>query len=240
MPARNSLIPKPRSETLRPELTRLPVLGFGRRVLRTVLRWLARAVVAIWTRPRIQGLENLPKSGAALLVANHLGDADVIIGLAHAPVRTEPVAKMELRAFPFLGWLMQLYGVIWIHRGLPDRRALQAILQGLSEGRLIAIAPEGRESLTGALEEGTHGAAYLAIKACVPVLPVTFTGSENQRIYGNLLRFRRTEVSMNIGQPFFLENLPDRRQALERGTDKIMRALAAQLPEEYRGFYNAG
>ena len=59
---------------------------------------------------------------------------------------------------------MDWYGTIWVHRGRPDRRALRAALNGLAEGRMLAIAPEGRESISGELEQGTDGAAYIALR----------------------------------------------------------------------------
>jgi 1-acyl-sn-glycerol-3-phosphate acyltransferase len=102
---------------------------------------------------------------------------------------------------------------------------------------LVAIAPEGRESLTGALEEGTQGAAYLALRADTSLVPVTFTGTENSRIFENIKRFRRTEVSMTIGKPFRIADSPNRHQAIERGTNAIMQVLANQLPPTYRGYY---
>jgi 1-acyl-sn-glycerol-3-phosphate acyltransferase len=188
----------------------------------------------------VSGLENVPRSGPALVVVNHLGDADLVVGVALSPVQFEAVSKVELHKLPLVGALMEAYGVIWIHRGQPDRRALRAVLDGLHEGRLIAIAPEGRESLSGALEEGTGGAAFLALKANVPVVPLTFTGTENESIYGNLRRLRRTPVTMTIGPAFNLEQQADRKQALEAGTRQIMLALARQLPPEYRGAYRYG
>ena len=229
--------PKPRSQIYRPELTRLPPINFWRRLARKLLCWLSRCLIIIWTRPEVEGLENLPKKGSALIVSNHLGDADLILGIAYAPRDVDPVAKIELRFIPVLGWLLEAYGVIWIHRGQPDRRAVRAVLQGLAEGRLIAIAPEGRESLTGALEEGTQGAAYLALKADTSLVPVTFTGTENSRIFENIKRFKRIGVSMTIGKPFRIADSPNRHQAIESGTKEIMQVLANLLPPAYRGYY---
>jgi 1-acyl-sn-glycerol-3-phosphate acyltransferase len=232
-----SLLPKPQSELGRPELTRLPRLTPGRKLARRLLRGLARLAVWLCTRSQVSGLENVPRTGPALVVVNHLGDADLIVGLALSPIFFEVVSKVELYELPVVGTLMKAYGVIWIHRGQPDRRALHAVLDGLQEGRVIAIAPEGRESLSGALEQGTHGAAFLALKANVPVSPVTFTGTENECLYGNLRRLRRSPVRMTIGPPFKLEPQADHRQALAAGTRQIMLALARQLPPEYRGAY---
>lgn len=238
MPGAPALPPKPRAEVIRPELTRLPRLGLARRVARYWLTRLARLLVWLFTQTSVSGQDYMPEHGPLVVVSNHLGDADLLVGMAHSPVRVDTLAKAELHDLPVVGSLLDAYGVIWVHRGQPDRRAMRAALDGLKQGRIISLAPEGRESVTGALEEGSGGAAYLAIKSGAPVLPVTFTGTENRRLYGNLKHFRRTRVTMTVGPAFFLEDLPDRREAIHRGTQQIMQVLAAQLPPEYRGFYS--
>ncbi|MEW5868781.1 MAG: lysophospholipid acyltransferase family protein [Chloroflexota bacterium] len=229
--------PKPRASRVRPELTRLPPLTPGRRLVRRLLHALTRLLVWLFVDARLSGGENYPLQGPVLVVSNHLGDADAIVGVAFSPRLPELLAKTELYDFPILGKLMRAYGVIWIHRGFPDRKALRAALQGLDEQRMVCLAPEGRESLNGALEEGTNGAAYLAFKSKAPVLPVTFTGTENWRIYGNLKRLRRTQVSITVGPPFHLQPADDWRAAIQQGTRRIMLTLADQLPLEYRGVY---
>jgi 1-acyl-sn-glycerol-3-phosphate acyltransferase len=228
---------KPQAKKVRPEITALPRITWWRRLVRRFLPVLARILVVALTRCKVNGLQNFPRQGPALIVVNHLGDADVMLGLAFFPTSVEALAKMELYEFPLLGGIMHAYGVIWVHRGQPDRRAIQAVRQGLVQGRLVGIAPEGRESVTGGLEEGTGGAAYLALKANVPLVPVTFTGTENNRFYPNLKRLRRTEVSLTIGPTFRLEKLPDRRESIRLGTLSIMERLAVQLPPEYQGVY---
>jgi 1-acyl-sn-glycerol-3-phosphate acyltransferase len=185
----------------------------------------------------VQGLENIPDAGPALMVSNHLGDADMILGFAYSPVNVDPISKIELYNFPVLGQIMDAYGVIWVHRGQADIKALKVILQTLSERRFVAIAPEGRESLTGSLEEGTGGAAYIALKAEVPLIPVTFTGTENNRVFTNMKSLKRTRATITIGIPFRLQRLPDRRESIRKGTGTIMRKLASQLPPHYRGVY---
>jgi len=231
--------PKPVSERIRPEITRLPPLTFWRRVARGLLKGLARLITWLFTDPQIRGLENVPAEGGALVVSNHLGDADLVLGIAYAPRTLDALAKAELYDLPIVGALMEAYGVIWVHRGQPDRRAIRAALKGLAEGRLISIAPEGRESVTGALEEGTHGASFLASRADTHIMPITFTGTENNRIYANMKRLRRTRVTITIGPPFKLEPGENKRDSLEKGTKKIMQSLARQLPPEYQGAYRA-
>lgn len=228
---------KPRSEDYRPEIIRMPRLTIWRRAFRRLVIWFLRVMVAVFTRPHITGLENIPKQGAVLSVSNHLGDVDALVGLAFSRRPVDIIAKAELYDIPLFGRLLDAYGVIWVHRGQPDRRALRVAINSLKQGRLVAIAPEGRESLTGALEEGTGGAAFIATKADVPILPVTFTGTENSRVMNNLRRFRRTDISMTIGQPFRLHPSRSTKNAVKAGTVQIMEALASQLPEEYRGVY---
>ena len=102
---------------------------------------------------------------------------------------------------------------------------------------MVAIAPEGRESLSGALEQATDGAAYIALKADVPLLPVVLTGTENSRVYTNLKKFRRTQVTITAGPPIQLERTGNRRFDIAEGTQIIMRTLDQMLPPEYQGVY---
>jgi 1-acyl-sn-glycerol-3-phosphate acyltransferase len=231
---------KPRSDIIQPEITRLPELTVWRRSLRKILRIVLKFLVWLFIRPEVHGLENVPRQGPLIMVSNHLGDADALLGLAYTPRSVDILTKADLYYLPVLGKVFDAFGVIWVHRGQPDRRALRAALTGLQQGRAVGIAPEGRESLTGSLEEGTGGAAYLAYKSKAPILPVTMTRTENWRIIGNVKRLIRTPVTLTIGPVFYLEDYPERRLAIQEGTLKIMQALARQLPPEYQGVFQTG
>jgi 1-acyl-sn-glycerol-3-phosphate acyltransferase len=229
--------PKPITEIWRPELTRLPPLTAGRRSFRLLVRCIGWVLSALLLKPVVRGIENFPRRGPAILAVNHLGDADSVLLLARLPVAADMLGKIELHTFPVLGWIMEQYGVIWLHRGRPDRRALLAALQGLKEGRIIAVAPEGRYSLIGGLEPGGPGTAFLALRAGVPIVPVALTGTENSNVYGHLRRLRRTPVTLTVGKPFVLTDRAPRRAALQAGTRRVMQVLAGLLPPEYRGAY---
>jgi len=238
MQTQRSNLPKPVSKTWRPELTGLPKLHAPQRFFRWFMHGFARMLVFFFTRTKILCIENYPAKGPALVVINHLGDADGALGVAFWPIFTDAFAKIELYDLPILGKIIHWIGVIWVHRGQPDRRAISAALEGFRKGRIISIAPEGRESITGALEGGTEGAAFLAWKANVPIVPVAITGTYNERLYHNMKRLKRTDVTMTIGKPFFLPEGLDRKQALEDGTRLIMEALARMLPKKLRGIYS--
>jgi len=237
MPKQQLSPPKPISEVWLPELTRLPRLHWRRRCYRAFWRGFCNLLITVLTKRTVEGLENFPRKGPALVVVNHLGDADGPLLVSTLPASLDALGKIELYDFPILGKLMDWYGTIWLHRGRPDRRAIKAALDGLAEGRLILIAPEGRFSLTGVLEEGQHGAAFLAFKADVTIVPVVVIGTENAHVYGHLKRLQRAPVTLRVGKAFRLSQHADRRVMVREGTDQIMEALAKLLPEAYRGSY---
>ena len=177
IPGPQSPPPKPVTDLWQPELVRLPERTPMRRAVRGFLRGLMRGIMHLCLRAELRGMENLPARGPFVLVINHLGDADVPLLVGALPMELDGFAKIELRSFPILGKVFDWYGVIWLHRGQPDRRALRAALQGFAEGRSLVIAPEGRYSLTRGLEPSGKGAAYIAARGNVPVIPVALAGT---------------------------------------------------------------
>ena len=231
--------PKPVTEIWRPDLVVLPRLTLPRRAFRWIFRGAMRLLAASIMQVTVSGLENFPKKGPALIVGNHSGDADVVLGAGMLPQPVEWIGKIENRNDHWLaGPAFRAYGFIWIHRGKPDRRALRVALDALAEGRIIIVSPEGRQTLTGGLEEGTDGATFLALKSGAPVIPVGIAGAQNKNTYSSLKKWKRAEVAFKMGKPFFIEEQPDRRETMREGTRRIMEEIARLLPEEYRGKYD--
>jgi len=229
--------PKPVTEVWKPELVRLPELTPQRIAFRRFShRFIIKAIAGACLRITTEGMENLPANGPLLIAINHLGNADIPALIASLPFTPDALAKIELHDLPILGNLMDRYGVIWLHRGRPDKRALRAALDGLAAGRVIVIAPEGRYSLTGTLEEGAGGAAFLAYKAGVPILPIAITGTENENVSRHVMRLKRAPVHIRVGKMFRLsEQASTGKEAVLEGTKQIMASLASLLPEKYRG-----
>jgi 1-acyl-sn-glycerol-3-phosphate acyltransferase len=233
--------PKPVSEVWRPDLVALPKLTPARRAFRIFLRGLTRLLTFLLLRADVRGLENFPRRGPAIVVFNHLGDADAVLMMAKLPYEcpAEGIGKIELNEHWLVGPVFRAYGIIWVHRGQPDRKAIRAALEGLAEGRLVTLAPEGRQSLIGGLEEGNAGAAFLALKSGAPIVPVAMTGTENSKVYGHLKQWKRAPVTLRVGKPFSLPQQAYRQKILQEGTRQIMHTLAGLLPEEYRGQYRS-
>jgi 1-acyl-sn-glycerol-3-phosphate acyltransferase len=108
-------------------------------------------------------------------------------------------------------------------------------------GEVLVITPEGTRSKIGVLLEGKPGVSYLAAKLSLPILPAGISGTFDPIFFGQLKRFRRPHISINVGPSFTLPRLPtegqSRDEALKFDTDEIMCRIAALIPPEQRGFY---
>lgn len=168
-------------------------------------RLMQRVVAASFrslTETRIEGQENIPRTGAFLLAVNHLSMFDLPLMLTFLPRPTIVYVAEEFRT-PWLNWfLSDLGNAIFLRRGMGDEAALELGLTVLRAGGVLAVGPEGRISLTGALEQGNSGAAYLATQAGTPILPVVAWGQE--KLVSRLTRFRRPTINVKIGAPFRL------------------------------------
>lgn len=201
-----------------------------------LVRGLARFLFTLLTQWRVSGLENVPERGPYLVITNHLGTFDPPLIMAALPVPIMVFAASTHRHDLIIGELMNQVGAIWVRRGEVDRQALRAALDVLEAGDVMGVAPEGTRSKTGALQAGKVGAAYLATRGDVSMLPVALTGTEDA--VAQLKRLRRPSLTVTIGKPFRLPKSGHVSMAeLEEYTDQIMHVLAAMLPEKYRGAY---
>lgn len=187
-------------------------------------------------KQEVHGLENIPKSGAFLVVVNHLGIADPPLVFMNVQRQMVMFAADKWKRVPGVRQLAEAAGVIWVARGEADLGAIKAALAVLKAGHPLGMAPEGTRSPTRALQRGKTGAAYLADRTGVPIVPIGISGSE--RLTENLRRLRRTPVRFVVGKPFHLPpNGHAKGELLERYTTEIMCRIAALLPPEYRGVY---
>ncbi|GAB4479106.1 MAG: lysophospholipid acyltransferase family protein [Anaerolineae bacterium] len=204
-------------------------------VLHPVMLWVIRLLVKLLTRYHVEGLENVPAEGALIFASNHLHHLDAPVVGVSVPREAHALAGERYeRHFPF-GPILKIAGSIFIRRGEVDRRALAQAMAVLADGKTLAIAVEGTRSKTGTLAEGKLGAAYIATRAGVPIVPVVVWGTE--QIIPSWKRLRRAEVVVRFGRPFTLPAGRARSQELAAYTARIMAELAALLPESYRGAY---
>ncbi|MGQ0600727.1 MAG: lysophospholipid acyltransferase family protein [Anaerolineales bacterium] len=200
--------------------------------LHSFFRFLGRLLL----KQEIHGLENVPASGPYLIVVNHLSIADPPIVFMNIPQQLVMFAADKWKRVFGIRQLAEAAGAIWVARGEADLSAIKSALAVLRMGRPMGLAPEGTRSLTGQLQPGKTGAAYLADRTGVPIVPIGISGTE--KFTANLRRLRRTPVRMVVGRPFMLPpNGRAKAETLEAHTTTIMCHIAALLPPEYRGVY---
>jgi 1-acyl-sn-glycerol-3-phosphate acyltransferase len=191
-------------------------------------RLILRAVLRLLFRVEVEGREHEPQDGPLVVVANHWSALDPpVLGCAlHRPVHF--MAKEELFRIPLLRTWMRAVGTFPVRRGEPDRAAIRTALQLVRQGAVVVVFPEGTRNPRGSLLPAEPGAAFLALRAGVPILPVGILGTLEAMPKGAWVP-RPRKVRVRIGEPFTLTDLGSGREALEEASDRIMRAIADLL-----------
>jgi 1-acyl-sn-glycerol-3-phosphate acyltransferase len=197
-------------------------------------------------RPQVEGLENLPADGAAILASNHLSFSDSIFlplvvkrritFLAKSEYFTGTGVKGRLTASIFRG-----AGQVPVDRS-GGRSADDAIRTGVAElqrGAMLGIYPEGTRSPDGRLYRGRVGVARMALEAKVPVIPVAMIDTDKVQPPGQV-RPNLGRVGVRIGKPLDFsryEGMEGDRLVLRAVTDEIMYAILALSNQEYVDIY---
>ena len=186
---------------------------------------------------RVEGLENIPGEGPAILLINHIAFVDPIVVLHVMPRDVTPMAKVEVYEYPVIGIFPRLWGVIPVRREEVDRRAIQMALGVLKAGETILVAPEGTRGPE--LQRGKEGMAYLASRAGAPIVPVAIEGTPGFPALRFTSRWRQPGVHIAFGKPFHYRDGLKRagRAELRQMADEAMYILSAMLPEHRRGVY---
>ncbi len=207
--------------------------------IRNLLRWLLCEIGFRWFAKidGVHGLQNLPATGAAILMMNHIAFLDSLVVMGCMPRNVVPLAKREVYDYPVVGIFPRLWQVIPVDRSGFDRRAIGSALAVLRAGEILLVAPEGTRH--PALQRAKPGVAYLAYRADVPIVPLAIEGTEGFPTLSPE-RKRRAGAVLRVGQPLRLKRMATRPTApqLEQMTSECMYALAQLLPPHRRGVYS--
>jgi 1-acyl-sn-glycerol-3-phosphate acyltransferase len=209
-------------------------------MINRLVRLLNRMLVGSLIRLEIIGMDKVPVSGAYIATGNHIGLIDVMV--VYYVLDREDIIMMvaeKHRKYAITRMLVKSVGAIFVERYQADFVAMREVMKRLKNGGVLIIAPEGTRSETGSLQPGHSGAAYLAAKTGVPIVPVSIVGTEDEHMVANLKRFQRAPVTIRVGEVYTLLPLPkeNREGTIQDYNDEIMCRIAALLPVEYRGVY---
>ena len=133
----------------------------------------------IGVRIRVHGTDHVERGRSYVYMANHSSLIDTPALFAYLPHQFKIMAKKELFYVPFMGWHLWTSGNFPIDRGDARRtaRSVRAIIDGVRAGKSLAVFPEGTRTPDGRLQEFKPGTFKIAIRAGVPIVPVTIRGT---------------------------------------------------------------
>lgn len=188
-------------------------------------KFVCSLLIKLLFRVRVEGVENFPEEGAAIVYSNHKSWWDpVVVGC----VLKRPIffmAKKELFEIPVFGYILKLLHAFPVNRGAPDRKAIRRALEVLNEKKVLGIFPEGTRSKDGVLKEPEPGIALLATKVKdVALVPVAIKGD-----YKFL-----NPILIKIGKPIRL-SLDEKEKLRSRDLSDLSRAIFDEVAKMLAG-----
>jgi len=198
--------------------------------------WLGRTICRLAGGYRVTGREHVPKTGGAVICANHISYLDPpVLGSGLTPRRAYYMAKKELFQNPILGWLIRTCYAFPVDRGTTDREAIRHGIELLQAGELLVVFPEGGRSPDGSIQPGNVGPALMATRAGVPIIPAAIKGTNQvmPRGKGGLHRGRvQVDYGPALSPARFAPGRADKR-ALQEFTEAVMQAIEDLQKQQY-------
>ena len=194
--------------------------------------WARKAIAANGSEIHVSGSENVPATGGVLFISNHQSNFDIPVFMGFIPRDKGFIAKKELGKIPVFSMWMRYLGCVFIDRG--DARQSLLALNGaagrMQQGHCLVIFPEGTRSTDGSLGQFKPGSLRMALKANVPIVPVTINGSMNIMPKGSSL-IKSARVEVIISTPL----MPGETAKMDPNTitEKVRNIIAANLISTY-------
>lgn len=177
-----------------------------------------RFILLFVFRVRIRGRENMPEEGGVILAVNHRSYMDPVMAAIASPRKLAFMAKGELFKNPVFGGLIKSLGAFPVHRGGSDVGAMKSAFKILKDGNALLIFPQGRRVKNGEKGKAKPGAAMIAQRCRVPVVPM-YIGGEYKWM---------RKITVTIGKPLTFEEYygqkPD-AETLETLAERILDAV---------------
>jgi 1-acyl-sn-glycerol-3-phosphate acyltransferase len=185
---------------------------------------------ALWD-VRVEGRENVPRTGPLLVTANHRSNLDPALLAAVLPREAGFAAKQELFKIAGFGRLIRALHAIPVDRSNIAPSTMRRFEDWVRQGNALIVFPEGTRSKDGNLGTGKTGVGMMVAKFLVPILPVYLEGTESalRRI------FRRGRVRVVFGRPYTLPSArtasSSERETFREAAEVVMNAIRELLDE---------
>ncbi len=189
--------------------------------------WGRIALLANGVKVNVEGLEKIKGEGPFIFMSNHQGSYDIFVLLGHLPFHFKWLAKKELFSIPFFGWAMGAAGYISIDRQGTRAAKAESMNQAakrIREGMSVVIFPEGSRSHDGSIQPFKKGGFLLAMKANVPIIPISIAGSR-EIMAKDRLTASSGEIRIKIGDPIETASysVKDRNALIEKTRERILK-----------------
>ncbi len=162
-----------------------------------------KLLLKIFFRLEIRGVENIPKTGGFVLVANHISYLDPMVLGAGCTRRLDYMAKRELFKNPLLRFWLIHCRVFAVNRSGNDLASIKEAVRRLKNGRVIGLFPQGSRKAAGT-DDIKKGLAFLATKAEVPIIPAFIKGTDIALPYHSK-KIKLTKISICFGEKMDVE-----------------------------------
>ncbi len=207
--------------------TRLERISYG------IGRGLFFGLAKLWFRLEIHGRHHLPTDGPFVLTPVHRSNLDFILAATVRRPRMRYMGKASIWKFRPLGSLVSMLGAFPVHRGTADRESLRTCMRVIENGESLVLFPEGTRRSGPVVEDLFDGAAYVAVRTGVPLVPLGIGGSDKAMPVGSKV-IHPHKVVLVVGEPI-RPPVGDGSGRVRRGA---VRALTAQLHGAIQGLYD--
>jgi 1-acyl-sn-glycerol-3-phosphate acyltransferase len=201
-------------------------------ILYRVTWWFLLALNKGFWRLKIRGAENLPATEPFVLAPVHRSFIDFSLTSSITKRRMRYMGKDSLWKVSLFGKFISALGAYPVHRGGADREALRRTIEVLQGGEPVVIFPEGTRQFGPKVENLFEGAAYVATKVGVPIVPVGIGGSEQALPKGKKLP-RPVKVAIVVGKPI----MPQATEG-QRTSRRAVHELTLQLRDEVQRLFD--
>ena len=184
-------------------------------ILYRFVRAVVGVIIRVCWRTTFEGLDNVPATGPFVLAPVHRSFIDFALVSGVTRRRLRYMGKDSLWKYKPFGWFISALGAYPVHRRTADREALRRTIAVIEAGEPVVLFPEGTRRSGPVVEELFEGAAYVATRAGVPVVPVGIGGSESALPKGRRLP-RPVKVHVVVGSPMSPPATPEGRHRPSR------------------------
>jgi 1-acyl-sn-glycerol-3-phosphate acyltransferase len=202
------------------------------RIVYTTCRTLVVWIGAVLFRVRVQGRENVPRSGGCIIAPVHRSNLDTPILGFITRRRMRYMGKDTLWKNKAMAWFVSALGGFPVVRGTADREALRSCQAVLERGEPLVMFPEGTRKSGPVVKEIFDGPAFVASRAGVPIVPVGIGGSERVMPKGSKL-IRPKKIVINVGKPILPPHVDGRvpRRVVSELTEQLHASLQQLFDE---------